>query len=249
MLSLNHGLSHNFDLFLTHAQWIGYHAVWMMVILTAMTIELAIFDFDGTLADSYPVFADSVNVLAARHGFRQVQLHEQHTLRGMSARELMRELHLPAWKVPAVMADFRGILQRRIHDVHPFPGVLDALHALLDKRMQLALATSNTLQNVTAVLGEALTSRFATLECGTSLFGKSHRLRRILKHTRMATTEAIYVGDEIRDAEAASEAGMMFGAVAWGYTTMEALLRTKPGRMFRLPADMLELEGCDRRLE
>jgi len=207
-----------------------------------MTIKLAIFDFDGTLADSYAVFADAVNVLAERHGFRQVQLHEQQALRGMSARDLLRELHLPPWKVPAVMADFRNILQQRIHDVHPFPGVVEALHALLDKRMQLALATSNTLQNVTTVLGDTLLSRFATIECGTSLFGKSHRLRRILKHTRMASSEAIYVGDEIRDAEAANDAGMMFGAVAWGYTTLEALVRTKPERLFRMPADMLELE-------
>lgn len=206
-----------------------------------MTIKLAIFDFDGTLADSYAVFADSVNVLAGRHGFRQVQWDEQHKLRGMSASELLRELRLPPWKVPAVMADFRNILQRHIHDIHPFPGVVDALHALLDKHMPLALATSNTLQNVTTVLGDTLISRFAMVECGTSLFGKSHRLRRILKHTRVANTEAIYVGDEIRDAEAANDAGMMFGAVAWGYTTMEALLRTRPGRLFRMPADMLEL--------
>ncbi|HUB88238.1 MAG TPA: HAD hydrolase-like protein [Dyella sp.] len=206
-----------------------------------MTIKLAIFDFDGTLADSYAVFAEAVNVLAQRHGFRQVQLHEQQVLRGMSARDLLRELHLPPWKVPAVMTDFRTILQQRIHDVHPFPGVVEALHALLDKRMPLALATSNTLQNVTTVLGDTLISRFATVECGTSLFGKSHRLRRILKHTRMISAEAIYVGDEIRDAEAANDAGIMFGAVAWGYTTPEALLRTRPERLFRMPADMLEL--------
>ena len=95
---------------------------------------------------------------------------------------------------------------------------------------------------MTTVLGDTLLSRFATVECGTSLFGKSHRLRRILKHTRMASSEAIYVGDEIRDAEAANDAGMMFGAVAWGYTTLEALVRTKPERLFRMPADMLELE-------
>ncbi|HKT28639.1 HAD hydrolase-like protein [Dyella sp.] len=89
-----------------------------------------------------------------------------------------------------------------------------------------------------------LIGRFATVECGTSLFRKSPRLRRILKHTRTASMEAVYVGDEIRDAEAANEAGMMFGAVAWGYTTMEALLRTRPGKMFCLPADMLELDGA-----
>lgn len=206
-----------------------------------MIIKLIIFDFDGTLADSYAVFAESINVLASRHGFRQVQPEEQHTLRGMGIAELLRELRLPLRKVPAVVADMRTILQQRIHDIHPFPGVIDVLHTLLDRRVQLALATSNTLHNVSAVLGDSLVSRFTMVECGASLFGKSHRLRSILKRTRMANTEAIYVGDEIRDAEAASDAGMMFGAVAWGYTTTEALLRTKPGRLFQMPADMLDL--------
>ena len=37
-------------------------------------LRLALFDFDGTLADSYPVFADSLNGLAARHGFRQTEM-------------------------------------------------------------------------------------------------------------------------------------------------------------------------------
>jgi len=211
----------------------------------AMTIKLVIFDFDGTLADSYAVFADSVNVLAERHGFRRVTLDESHSLRGMSASELLRELHLPPWKVPAVMADFRNILQQRIHDIHPFPGVVDVLLEMLDKRIQLALATSNTLRNVSVVLGDGLISRFAAVECGTSLFGKSHRLRRILKQRRTAKHEAIYVGDEIRDAEAAQEIGITFGAVAWGYTTPEALRRTNPGRFFRVPADMLKLGEMD----
>lgn len=217
----------------------------MVVYSVRMTIKLAIFDFDGTLADSYPVFADSINVLAERHGFRQVTPDESQLLRGMSASELLRELRLPPWKVPAVMTDFRNILQQRIHDIHPFPGVIDVLHAMLERRIQLALATSNTLRNVSAVLGDSLLSRFAAVECGTSLFGKSHRLRRILRHGRVANQEAIYVGDEIRDAHAAQEIGVTFGAVAWGYTTVEALLRTNPDKLFRVPADMLRLEGAE----
>lgn len=217
----------------------------MVVYSVRMTIKLAIFDFDGTLADSYPVFADSINVLAERHGFRQVTPDESQLLRGMSASELLRELRLPPWKVPAVMTDFRNILQQRIHDIHPFPGVIDVLHAMLERRIQLALATSNTLRNVSAVLGDSLLSRFAAVECGTSLFGKSHRLRRILRHGRVANQEAIYVGDEIRDAHAAQEVGVTFGAVAWGYTTVEALLRTNPDKLFRVPADMLRLEGAE----
>ncbi|WP_404842418.1 HAD hydrolase-like protein [Burkholderia vietnamiensis] len=53
-----------------------------------MTLRLALFDFDGTLADSYPVFADSLNGLAARHGFRQTADGDQRKLRGLSASEV-----------------------------------------------------------------------------------------------------------------------------------------------------------------
>jgi phosphoglycolate phosphatase len=206
-----------------------------------MTLKLAIFDFDGTLADSYAICRESIHVLAKRHGFRQVQWDEEHTLRGMSASEVLRALHLPLWKVPAVAADMRNILQQRVHEIRPFPGVIDTLHALLDRRIHLALATSNTQHNVSAVLGDALINRFVTIECGTRLFGKSHRLRRVLKQTRTPPTEAMYVGDELRDAQAAHDVGMMFGAVAWGYTTVEALSRAKPNRLFWVPQDMLAL--------
>jgi phosphoglycolate phosphatase len=210
-----------------------------------MTIKLAIFDFDGTLADSYAVFADAINELAPRHGFRPLSADERHALRGMGVAEVLRELHLPLWKVPAVVEDFRKVLRQRIHEIHAFPGVIDALHTLLDQGMLLALATSNTRDNVDAVLGEPLVSRFAAVECGVSLFGKPHRLRRVLKRVRVAGKEAIYVGDEIRDAQAASEVGMAFGAVSWGYTTMEALLRTQPGKLFQVPADWLKLLQAD----
>ena len=37
-----------------------------------MQYELAIFDFDGTLADSFPFLVSVFNQLAERHGFRTV---------------------------------------------------------------------------------------------------------------------------------------------------------------------------------
>lgn len=205
----------------------------------SMTIKLAIFDFDGTLADTYPVFADSLNALAVKHGFRQVANDEQHMLRGLSAGEVLRELQIPLWKVPAVLSDFRKVMRQRIDEIQPFSGVVNVLHTMMQGHVELAVATSNSIDNVKAVLGESLINRLAALECGSSMFGKSHRLRRILKKTQANTADAIYVGDEIRDAQAAERAGVSFGAVAWGYTDLAALLRTNPSSVFRAPADLL----------
>jgi phosphoglycolate phosphatase len=210
-----------------------------------MTIKLAIFDFDGTLANTYPVFASSLNALAIKHGFRQVAHDEQHKLRSMSAVEVLRELQLPLWKVPAVLSDFRKIMRQRINEIRPFPDMTDVLHTMMQERIELAVATSNSIDNVKAVLGDALINRFAAVECGSSLFGKSHRLRRILKKTQTDKAEALYIGDEIRDAEAVERVGLSFGAVAWGYTDLGALLQTNPASVFRAPADLLCLSRSE----
>ena len=206
-----------------------------------MAIKLAIFDFDGTLADTYPLFMDSLDVLAATHGFRRLACHERQRLRGLSATEVIRELQLPLWKVPAVLSDFRKIMRRRIDEARLFSGMASVLCAMVQKDIKVAIATSNSIDNVRAILGDPLLSRFAMLECGSTLFGKSHRLRRILKKTEVMRAQAIYIGDEIRDAEAAKKMGISFGAVAWGYTDVDVLLRTNPFKVFRTPTDILAI--------
>jgi phosphoglycolate phosphatase len=51
------------------------------------------------------------------------------------------------------------------------------------------------------------------------------------------------VGDEVRDAEAAREAGIGFAAVAWGYAAEGTLAAARPVALFRevseIPAFLL----------
>lgn len=206
-----------------------------------MTIKLAIFDFDGTLADTFPLFIESLNDLALRHDFRPVAHDEVDRLRSMGAREILRDLRLPMHRVPRVAFDFRAIMQRHLGDIRAFAGIHEALATIADRNITLALATSNSLANVEAVLGEELVARFAAIECSSALFGKAHRLRRILQATRVDRTQAIYIGDEIRDAHAARKVGIQFGAVAWGYTEFQALTRMRPEAAFGNPADLIKL--------
>ncbi|MGF6243578.1 phosphoglycolate phosphatase [Paraburkholderia phenazinium] len=207
----------------------------------SMAIKLAIFDFDGTLADTFPLFIDSINGLAVRHDFRQVEHHEVDRLRSMGAREILRDLRLPVHRVPRVLLDFRALMQQRSGEIRPFAGIAQALQSLADRQVMLALATSNSLANVEAVLGEALVERFAAVECSSGLFGKAHRLRRILQATRVERTDAIYIGDEIRDAHAARKIGIRFGAVGWGYTDFAALTRMSPDAAFNEPGELTGL--------
>ena len=54
----------------------------------------------------------------------------------------------------------------------------------------------------------------------------------MLKRAEVAAREAIYVGDELRDADAARAVGIAFGAVTWGYATPEVLRARRPDRLF-----------------
>src|SRR3954468_4221513 len=100
-----------------------------------MIIKLAIFDFDGTLADTFPLFADTLNELASRHNFALVSYDELDKLRSLSAQKILQRLQLPLWRVPNVLRDFRDMLQQRIAEIQLFDGISDALHTIADQGM------------------------------------------------------------------------------------------------------------------
>jgi phosphoglycolate phosphatase len=203
--------------------------------------RLVMFDFDGTLADTFPWFLQTFDQVADRFGFRRLDRAETETLRGMDARAIMRHHRVPAWKVPFIARHARGLMAGQIAQLRLFAGIEAALGALADRGFILGLVTSNSRSNAATVLGPALLARFAEVECGISMFGKASKLRRLVRRSRVPPGSALFVGDELRDADAARAAGIDFGAVAWGYARLDALLARGPQRVFEQPADLARL--------
>ena len=78
-----------------------------------MKYRLAIFDFDGTLADSFPFFAQVFNQLAGQHGFKKVDLDLVPTYRQCNARQIMEQVGMPAWKLLFVVKSFASLMKKR----------------------------------------------------------------------------------------------------------------------------------------
>ena len=179
-----------------------------------------------------------VNSLADKHGFRRIEDGDVEMLREKSSREIIAWLGVPFWRMPLIAADMRRLKARSIHSIPLFPGVGPMLQELSQAGVIMAMVSSDSESNVRRALGDhaALMSQFA---CGASMFGKAAKFKAVLKRTGIAADDAIAIGDEVRDGEAAAQAGIDFGAVSWGYARPEALRRLSPARVFNSVADIL----------
>lgn len=208
-----------------------------------MTYRLAIFDFDGTLADSFPFFVQVFNRLAERHGFRKIEPDQADSFRGHSPRQMMAHVGLPSWRLPLVAKDFIAVMKANIDAIEPFEGIGDALSQLNDAGLELAVVSSNSIDNIRAVLGPETASLIGHFECGMSIFGKASRIGRVLAKAGVPARETIYIGDQVTDLQASRNSGVAFGAVSWGYGTIESIRAHAPDEEFDRVTDLKRLAG------
>ncbi|MBO9557991.1 MAG: HAD-IA family hydrolase [Caulobacter sp.] len=195
-------------------------------------IDLVIFDFDGTLADSTAWAIRAVRPLAERFKFKAVTEDEIAMLRGRSSREIMAYLGLPLWKVPLVAAHGKKMMAAEAHAIPLFAGTRDLLRSLSAAGLRLAIVSSNSEATIRSILGAELAALVDHYGCGAAIFGKAAKFKAVVKAARIPKERVLCIGDETRDIEAAREAGLACGAVEWGYATRTALADHGPTMMF-----------------
>jgi phosphoglycolate phosphatase len=180
---------------------------------------------------------------AARFGFRRVTSAEAEALRGQDNQAVIRALGVPMWKLPRIGAH----LKRRAAEAPPpplFPGIPDLLRRLHAAGHRLAIASSNTEAQIRRSLGPELAGLIGHFAAEASLFGKAHRFRRLLRASGTEPGAAIAIGDEVRDIEAARQAGIAAGAVSWGYAWPSLLAARKPDAIFITPEEIARALGA-----
>ncbi|SEN28388.1 HAD-IA family hydrolase [Bradyrhizobium sp. OK095] len=196
-----------------------------------MPYSLAIFDLDGTLADSFPWFLRTINDVADRFGFRRVRDEDVEGLRHASTREILSRLEVPLWKLPAIARHARRLKAQAAAEISLFAGVETMLRTLAGSGVQLALVTSDSEANAREKLGPTA-ALFAHFDCSASVFGKPAKFRRVIRRAGVAPGKVIAIGDEVRDIEAARAVGIACGAVCWGYAAPAALRALAPDLVF-----------------
>ena len=193
--------------------------------------SLVIFDFDGTLADSFDWFISSLDQTTEHFGLKRVDPGEIESLRHLSSRDALKHLGVPMLKIPQIAIYMRNIFAEALHEIRMFDGAGDALAALHADGVKLAVVSSNGESNVRHVLGDAadLIDHYA---CGSSLFGKAQKFGAVLRTLRQSPARTLGVGDEIRDIDAARQAGLSAGSITFGYNSRQALESRAPEFLF-----------------
>jgi len=188
-----------------------------------------IFDLDGTLVDSAPDIAISMNKMLQELNFPARDLAQVRDWIGNGAGRLIKRAltgqldgEPPEELFKQAHQLFFDIYEQHINvESAMYPGALEGLMALREQSYILACVT-NKPRRFTPPLLEAfeIDHFFEYLICGDDLSVKKPNpqvLQTILKQTNLSALQAVMVGDSASDIKAARSANMKSFCVSYGY--------------------------------
>lgn len=194
------------------------------------SIECVLFDLDGTLIDTAPDFTLVVNKLLAEHD-RDALSHEAiHLNVSNGARALVKN----AFGIEETEDGFSSLLQRLLELYFEqldntlatlYPGLDDLLKQLESQEIPWGIVTNKPEKYSIRLLEQLeLSSRCSVLICPDHVSNtKPHPEPILLALERLGcgSERAVYLGDHIRDIQAAKNADVIAIAAAYGYLSAD----------------------------
>ena len=198
-----------------------------------------IFDFDGTIADSFIFIKNILLDLSSEFGYKKPTEKEIAVLRAKPPLEIFKYVGISNYKLPFLILRVQKEMHIQIENIRPIQGIEEALHDLKAKGFVLGIVSSNNSKNIAAFLKKNNLLFFDFIQSESSIFGKARVLHNVLKKHKIDKNKAIYVGDEIRDIEAAKKVGIKIISVSWGFNDSKGLEKYHPDALIDKPSQLL----------
>jgi phosphoglycolate phosphatase len=206
-----------------------------------MTEKVILFDFDGTIADTYQAIAKITNQLSTEFGYKALDQEELVLIKNLSSREIVKRSEISIFKLPFLVRRVRAELGKEIAELEPIAGIAPVLLELKTQGHILGIVTSNNKENVDIFLAKnQLDYLFSYIYSGTAIFGKHRVLNQVIREHNIVPSDIIYVGDETRDIRSARKSLISVVAVSWGFNAAEILQEHQPDYLVAEPSELLE---------
>lgn len=198
-----------------------------------------IFDFDGTIADSFDYVAD---FMAAEAGMEPLDEEQKRGLRGMSIVSMARKLGYNWFTGSLLFLKGRRRMYQEIKRLDAFDGMPELIRKLHNEGHELFILSTNSVRNLRRFLHHhKIHKYFLEIYGGVGAFSKGPAMKQLLEEQNLDLKNAVYIGDELRDVEAAKSIGMRAIAVTWGFASRSSLKAAKPAGLADTPAELMSI--------
>ncbi len=210
-------------------------------------IRVCIFDLDGTMIDSVPDLADSLNHALRAEGLPLFTEAQTQANVGNGLAHLIRSA-IPAAQDTPEMLEKLLAAYTTYYTAHctnkttVYAGMRELLAELKQRGIAVAVVTNKPAQYLDKILSELFAEVDFVRVVGAGEF--EHKPApdgcfAVLKENGFAPQECLYLGDTTVDVETAKNAGIDCVAVSWGYQPLSALT----GAQYQIthPLQLLEI--------
>ena len=212
---------------------------------------IIIFDLDGTLINTIDDLGQACNYALAACGFPTHKIEDYPRLVGNGINKLIERA------LPEKLRQEETVMQVReyfvpYYDEHncdytrPYEGIPQLLKTLKEQGHFLAVASNKYQAATEKIVAQLFPGIFDIV------LGERENIARkpdpqivydILStlNTQLSTTNCLYIGDSLVDAQTAKAANLPFVACTWGFCTREQLLTVTPDHMVNHPLEILTL--------
>lgn len=213
-------------------------------------IKAAIFDLDGTLADTLDSIAYCANETLRRQGYAPIEKQEYRYLVGDGAatlveRALKKSGDTELAHFTEAMQDYTEIFEEYcMYKVKPYEGIVSTLEALKHAGIKTAVLSNKphprTMKVIRDLFGEGMFDVVAGQKPEIEKKPSPEGVFAILRELQLEKDEVLYLGDTNTDMKTGKSAGVFTIGVLWGFRDRQELEENHADAIIAEPAEILK---------
>lgn len=210
--------------------------------------HLAIFDLDGTLVNTIEDLGTATNHALQTMGYPQHAIASYNNMVGNGVTKLIERALPEEARTTRIIENMRMHF-REYYDEHlwdfsePYPGITDLLEELVDRHVNIAVASNKYQEAVTRIIdhffGKLPWVAVHGNRDGVPVKPDPSVVFGILSECPTPKSDVLYIGDSGVDMETARRACVESCGVTWGFRTRQELVKAYADHIVSNPDDIL----------